>query len=89
MNLSKNIIGSGFANYYDIRFYNESDITLSDNVKLSIFNILKSTDMKNADLISEEKQKNFIFYQLNTSVLEEIMLWISSLKGGEGDAENA
>lgn len=37
--------------------------------------------LKNADLIYEEKQKNFIFYHLNTSVLEEIMVWMSSLKG--------
>lgn len=36
--------------------------------------------LKKADLIWETKEKNFIFYELNTSVLEEIMLWISSLK---------
>ena len=30
--------------------------------------------LKNADLIWEKKEKNFIFYELNTSVLEEIML---------------
>ena len=37
--------------------------------------------LKKADLIWEKKEKNFIFYELNTSVLEEIMLWISDLKG--------
>ena len=37
--------------------------------------------LKKADLIWETKEKNFIFYELNTSVLEEIMLWISDLKG--------
>lgn len=39
--------------------------------------------LKKADLIWEKKEKNFIFYELNTSVLEEIMLWISDLKGEE------
>lgn len=37
--------------------------------------------LKKADLVWETKEKNFIFYELNTSVLEEIMLWISDLKG--------
>ena len=41
--------------------------------------------LKNADLIWEKKEKNFIFYELNTSVLEEIMLWISDLKGERDD----
>ena len=41
--------------------------------------------LKKADLIWEKKEKNFIFYELNTSVLEEIMLWISDLKGVNED----
>ena len=41
--------------------------------------------LKNADLIFERREKNFIYYQLNASVLEEIMLWFSALKGGESD----
>ncbi|MBP3678009.1 MAG: winged helix-turn-helix transcriptional regulator [Agathobacter sp.] len=41
--------------------------------------------LKKADLIWEKKEKNFIFYELNTSVLEEIMLWISELKGENDD----
>lgn len=41
--------------------------------------------LKKADLIWERKDKNFIFYELNTSVLEEIMLWISDLKGDNSD----
>ena len=43
--------------------------------------------LKQADLIFESREKNFIYYQLNTSVLEEIMLWISALKGGGPDDE--
>ena len=41
--------------------------------------------LKKADLIWEAKEKNFIYYELNTSVLEEIMLWISDLKGEKSD----
>ena len=44
--------------------------------------------LKKADLVFETREKNFIYYQLNTSVLEEIMLWISDLKGGGQNAEN-
>ena len=41
--------------------------------------------LKKADLIWEKKDKNYIFYELNTSVLEELMLWISDLKGENSD----
>ncbi len=37
--------------------------------------------LKKADLVYEEKEKNFVFYNLNTSVVEEIMIWLSSLSG--------
>ena len=37
--------------------------------------------LKKAGLVFEEKQKNFIYYELNTSVVEEVMLWLSDLKG--------
>lgn len=39
--------------------------------------------LKSADLVNESKQKNFIYYSLNASVLEEVLLWVSSLKGEE------
>ena len=38
--------------------------------------------LKKADLVFENKQKNFIYYELNTSVVEEVMLWLTDLKGG-------
>ena len=38
--------------------------------------------LKAADLIAEEKYKNFVFYELNASVFEEVLLWIYNL-GGE------
>ena len=37
--------------------------------------------LKEADLIRDERQGKFIIYELHASVLEEIMLWISDLKG--------
>lgn len=37
--------------------------------------------LKDADLIRDERQGKFIIYELNVSVLEEIMLWLTSLKG--------
>ena len=38
--------------------------------------------LKKADLVFENKQKNFIYYELNTSLVEEVMLWLADLKGG-------
>ena len=43
--------------------------------------------LKKADLIKETKQKNFIYYSLNASVLEEVLLWINTLKGDNSDEE--
>lgn len=41
--------------------------------------------LKDADLIRDERDGKFIIYELNASVLEEIMLWIVELKGGNKD----
>lgn len=38
--------------------------------------------LKKAELISERREKNFIYYSLNASVLEEVLLWVEDLKGG-------
>ena len=43
--------------------------------------------LKEADLIRDTREGKFIFYELNASVLEEIMLWITDLKGGSDDDE--
>ena len=37
--------------------------------------------LKEAELIRDRRDGKFIIYELNTSVLEEIMLWITDLKG--------
>ncbi len=41
--------------------------------------------LKDADLIRDTRDGKFIFYELNTSVLEEIMLWITDLKGDDNN----
>ena len=37
--------------------------------------------LKDADLIRDTREGKYIYYDLNASVLEEIMLWITDLKG--------
>ena len=42
--------------------------------------------LKKAELVKETKHKNYIYYELNTSVVEEVMLWLSELKERDYDA---
>lgn len=44
------------------------------------------SQLKKADLVFESKYKNFIYYEINTSVFEEIMLWLTQF--GENKNEN-
>ena len=37
--------------------------------------------LKSADLIMEYKQKNYIYYELNTSVFDELILWVKQFGG--------
>lgn len=41
--------------------------------------------LKKADLVRENKVKNFVYYEINISVVEEVLLWLSELRG-EKDA---
>ena len=45
--------------------------------------------LKEADLIRDTRQGKFIFYELNASVLEEIMLWMQELKGANSHVEKS
>lgn len=44
--------------------------------------------LKEADLIRDKREGKFIYYELNASVLEEIMLWITDLKGASDNEGN-
>lgn len=44
--------------------------------------------LKEAELISDRRDGKFIYYELNASVLEEIMLWVSDLRGGDDSEES-
>lgn len=37
--------------------------------------------LREADLVRDQREGKYIYYELNTSVLEEIMLWLADLKG--------
>ena len=39
--------------------------------------------LRDADLIRDSREGKYIFYELNASVLEEVMLWLACLKGEE------
>ena len=39
--------------------------------------------LKSADLVSEYKEKNFIYYEINTTVFDELILWINQFGGGK------
>lgn len=42
--------------------------------------------LKEADLIRNTREGTFIYYALNATVLEEILLWVTDLKGDDKDA---
>lgn len=46
--------------------------------------------LKKADLVKESRFKNFVYYELNTSVFEEIMLWFGQFEKehNKGDGKN-
>ena len=74
-------------------------LTLLKNGRLSAGEIGSQFDMtgatisyhlgilKKAGLVFESREKNFIYYELNASVVEEVMLWLSELRGGTDHAE--
>ena len=59
------------------RHFDMTGATMSYHLKL----------LKTAGLVYEEKEKNYIYYSLNTSVVEEVMLWLEELKGDDTDEE--
>ncbi|MBQ7088654.1 MAG: winged helix-turn-helix transcriptional regulator [Clostridia bacterium] len=73
LNLLKNgrMAAGDIASHFDI-----SDAAISRHLSV----------LKEANLIRDTREGKFIFYDLNASVLEEILLWISDLKGESDNA---
>lgn len=38
--------------------------------------------LKKADLVIEYKHKNFIYYDLNTTLFDELVIWLKQFNGG-------
>ena len=45
------------------------------------------SQLKKAGLISEKREKNYIYYQLNTSVFEEIVFWLNNFKEAKNESK--
>ena len=74
---------------------------ISDPVRREILELLKDgrktageisnsfhlSNLKKANLITETKKKNFIFYELNSSVFEDVLVWIYKLGGNKNGKE--
>lgn len=43
--------------------------------------------LKDADLIRDRRDGKFIYYELNASILQEMLLWIYDLKGEKYEEE--
>ena len=68
-------------------------LVMLKNGKMSAVDIAKQVDttndaisyhlsqLKKADLILESKYKNFIYYEINVSVFEEVILWFTQFGG--------
>lgn len=46
------------------------------------------SQLKKAGLLFETKYKNFIYYEINVSVFEEVMLWFTQFGGARNDEKN-
>lgn len=42
--------------------------------------------LRDAGLVSDEKRGKYIIYELDTSVMQDLMAWAASFAGGDGDA---
>ena len=61
---------------------NSGDLALALNMTPQALSYHLSK-LKKVDLIYETRYKNFIYYELNLSVLDEAILWMSDLRGGQ------
>ena len=45
------------------------------------------SQLKKANLVTENRYKNFIYYELNVSVFEDVLVWIYKLGGDKSEKE--
>ena len=45
--------------------------------------------LKDAGLVSDEKRGKFIYYELNMSVIDEIIRWMAAFQGGNQDEKES
>ena len=61
---------------------------IADNFNLTNATISHHlSKLKKADLVYETKEKNFVFYELNTTVLDDILLWVGQFQSGQFQIE--
>ena len=71
-------------NMLKVKDLNAGDISAAFNISNAAVSRHLSI-LKEADLIHDRRDGKFIIYELNVSVLEEVMLWIKDLQGEKND----
>ena len=66
----KKMAAGDFVNHFDI-----SGAAISRHLSI----------LKDADLIRDTRDGKYIYYELNTSVFEDVLTWISSFRGGDNN----
>ena len=72
--------------------FQQSFKALSDPVRREILSLLRRghhlSVLRDAGLVLDDKQGKYIYYELNMSVVDEILEWISALKGDVRNEKN-
>ena len=55
---------------------------LSDSTRREILELLKEGAVSAGELVSDEKRGKFVYYELNMSVIDDIIRWMTAFQGG-------
>ncbi len=59
---------------------------IAENFEMSMPAVSKHLNvLKDADLIRDRRDGKYIYYELNASVLDEVLLWLSDFRGDENE----
>lgn len=62
---------------------------LSDSLGISAASLSYHLDiLKKADMVISYKYKNYVIYELNTSLMDELVLWLKNIGGFENEEKN-